>query len=110
MVMALLSALSSRYLGAGSLPVAAAIAAMADVDAAVLSMLRLQGDAAAPELLGIAVLAAFVSNAIVRLASASAIAPRTFSLPLAAATGAALIAGLLVYWLVPAGLIQAAMQ
>lgn len=101
-VMALFSAVSSRYFGQASLPVTAAIAAMADVDAAVLSMLRLQGGSVPPGLLGLAVLSAFASNAVVRLASAAVIAPRSFSLPLGAATLAALLAGFLVYRLLPA--------
>lgn len=100
-VMSLFSALSSRYFGSESLPVTAAIAALADVDAAVLSMLRLQGGSVSPSVLGLAVLAAFASNAVVRLASASAIAPRAFSLPLAAATLAALAAGAAAYTLLP---------
>lgn len=99
--MSLFSAISSRYFGSGSLPVTAAISAMADVDVAVLSMLRLQGGATPAGLLGLAVLSAFASNAVVRLATASTIAPRSFSLPLAGATLAALFLGLLVYWLVP---------
>ncbi|MCB1448088.1 MAG: MgtC/SapB family protein [Rhizobiaceae bacterium] len=100
-VMSAFSAVSSRYFGSSSLPVTAAIAGLADVDAAVLSMIRLQNAAASPELLGLAILAAYASNAIVRFASAAAIAPRSFSMAFGAATITALLTAFTVYWFAP---------
>jgi uncharacterized membrane protein (DUF4010 family) len=100
--MSLLSAISTGYFGTAGLSTTAAIAGMADVDVAVLSMLRLQGGSVATKVLGQAVLAAFASNAVVRFASAAAIAPRAFSLPLGAVTLAALVAGAATYLILPA--------
>jgi len=99
--MSLLGALSAQYLGSESLPLTAAVTGMADVDVAVLSMLRLQGGAAA-EILAVAVLAAFASNALFRLISAATIAPLAFSIPLSIVTLLAIGLGFSVYMLVPA--------
>ena len=102
MVMSAFSAISSRYFGASSLPITAAIAGMADVDVAVLSMIRLQGGPTPHEILGLAILAAYASNAMMRLVSAAAIAPRPFSVAYGLATLLALLAAFLVYWTLPA--------
>ena len=101
MVMSAFSAISSRYFGASSLPITAAIAGMADVDVAVLSMVRLQNGPTPHELLGLAILAAYASNALVRFVSAAAIAPRSFSLSYGVATTVALSAAFVVYWFLP---------
>lgn len=101
MVMSAFSAISSRYFGASSLPITAAIAGMADVDVAVLSMVRLQGGPTPHEILGLAILAAYASNALVRFLSAAALAPRSFSFSYGAATVIALLAAFAVYWFVP---------
>jgi uncharacterized membrane protein (DUF4010 family) len=101
MVMSVFSAISSRYFGSSSLPITAAIAGMADVDVAVLSMVRLQNGPTPAEMLGLAVLAAYASNALTRFVSAAAIAPRFFSLSYGAATALALLAAFAVYWLLP---------
>lgn len=102
MVMSMFSAVSSRYFGSSSLPITAAIAGMADVDVAVLSMVRLQNGPTPAAILGLAVLAAFASNALVRFLSAATIARRSFSLSFGAATIAALVAAFATHWLVPA--------
>ena len=101
MVMSAFSAISSRYFGESSLPITAAIAGMADVDVAVLSMLRLQGGPTPHSILGVSILAAYASNALVRFVSAAAIAPRSFSLSYGAATIVALVSAFAVYWTVP---------
>jgi len=101
MVMSAFSAVSSRYFGSSSLPITAAIAGMADVDVAVLSMIRLQNGPTPHEILGLAVLAAYASNAVVRFVSAAAIAPRSFSLAYGSATVLALLAAFVVYWFLP---------
>lgn len=100
--MSLLAVLSARYFGSESLPITAALSGLADVDVAVLSMLRLQGGAAPADLLALAVLAAFASNAVFRTVTAATIAPRSFSLPVAAVTLVAIGLGLAVYLVVPA--------
>jgi len=100
-VMSAFSAISSRYFGSSSLPITAAIAGMADVDVAVLSMVRLQNGPTPHEILGLAILAAYASNAMVRLVSAALIAPRSFSLPYGAASLLALLAAFAVYWFLP---------
>lgn len=100
--MSLLGVLSARYLGSESLPITAAIAGLADVDVAVLSMLRLQGGAIAAEILALAVLAAFASNALFRVISAATIAPPGFSIPLGVVTLLAIGLGFIVHMLVPA--------
>ena len=102
MVMSAFSAISSRYFGASSLPITAAIAGMADVDVAVLSMVRLQNGPTPHEILGLAILAAYASNALVRFVSAAALAPRAFSFSYGAATIIALLAAFILYWIVPA--------
>lgn len=99
--MSLLGALSAQYLGSESLPITSAIAGMADVDVAVLSMLRLGGSVPA-EILALAVLAAFASNAVFRMVSAATIAPPGFSVPLGLVTVLAIGLGLVVHLLVPA--------
>ena len=99
--MSLLGALSSEYLGSESLPITAAIAGLADVDVAVLSMLRLQGGAVPAELLALAVLAAFASNALFRMVSAATIAPAGFSLPLGLVTLIAIGLGFAAHLVVP---------
>jgi uncharacterized membrane protein (DUF4010 family) len=101
MVMSAFSAVSSRYFGSSSLPITAAIAGMADVDVAVLSMIRLQNGPTPHEILGLSVLAAYASNAMVRFVSAAAIAPRSFSLAYGPATVLALLAAFVVYWFLP---------
>lgn len=101
MIMSAFSAISARYFGASSLPITAAIAGMADVDVAVLSLVRLQNGPTPHEILGLAILAAYASNAMVRLVSAVALAPRSFSLSYGAATIVALLAAFAVYWTVP---------
>lgn len=101
-VMSVIGALSAKYLGSESLPIAAAITGMADVDVAVLSMLRLQGGSVPPEILALAVLAAFASNALFRLVSAATIAPPGFSVPLGIVTVLAIGLGFVVHLLVPA--------
>jgi len=100
--MSLLGALSAEYLGSESLPITSAISGMADVDVAVLSMLRLQGGAAPAEILALAVLAAFASNAVFRMVSAATIAPPGFSVPLGLVTVLAIGLGYATYLLVPA--------
>ena len=100
--MSLLGALSAEYLGSESLPITAAIAGLADVDVAVLSMLRLQGGAVPAEVLALAVLAAFASNALFRMVSAATIAPFGFSLPLGLVTLVAIGLGFAAYVVVPA--------
>lgn len=100
--MSLLGALSAKYLGSESLPITAAITGMADVDVAVLSMLRLQGSSVPAEILALAVLAAFASNALFRMVSAATIAPPGFSIPLGIVTLLAIALGLAVHLLVPA--------
>ena len=101
MVMSAFSAISSRYFGASSLPITAAIAGMADVDVAVLSMVRLQNGPTPHEILGLAILAAYASNALARFVSAAALAPRAFSLSYGVATIIALLAAFTVYWFLP---------
>jgi uncharacterized membrane protein (DUF4010 family) len=100
--MSLLGALSARYLGSESLPITAALAGLADVDVAVLSMLRLQGGTVPAEILALAVLAAFASNALFRTASAATLAPLGFSLPLGVVTLVAIGLGFGAHLLVPA--------
>jgi uncharacterized membrane protein (DUF4010 family) len=100
--MSLIGALSAKYLGSESLPITAAITGMADVDVAVLAMLRLQGGAIAAEILALAVLAAFASNALFRVISAATIAPPGFSMPLGIVTLLAIGLGFAVHMLVPA--------
>jgi uncharacterized membrane protein (DUF4010 family) len=99
--MSLFAVLSARYFGSESLPITAAVSGLADVDVAVLSMLRLQGGTVPAELLALAVLAAFLSNALFRMASAATIAPAGFSVPLAIVTLLALGAGLSVHLALP---------
>lgn len=106
MVMSTFSAISSRYFGASSLPITAAIAGMADVDVAVLSMIRLQGGPTPHAILGFAILAAYASNATMRFVSAAVIAPRTFSLAYGAATILALLAAFVIYRLAPADFLR----
>jgi uncharacterized membrane protein (DUF4010 family) len=100
-LMSVFSAISSRYFGSSSLPITAAIAGMADVDAAVLSMVRLRAGPTPADLIGLAILAAYASNALVRFTSAAAIAPRAFTTAFGAATALALAAAFAVYWFVP---------
>jgi len=100
--MSLLGALSAKYLGSESLPITAAIAGLADVDVAVLSMLRLQGGAVPAEILALAVLAAFASNALFRTVSAATIAPLGFSLPLGLVTLIAIGLGFAAHLAIPA--------
>lgn len=100
-VVAVVSVLSSRYFGSDGLAVTAAISGMVDVDAAVLSLLRLQGNGISSDLIGNGVLAALASNAAVRFFSAAAAGPRPFWLPLAAVNLAAAACGIAVYFAAP---------
>ena len=98
---ALLSALSSRYFGAGSLAVTSGISGLVDVDAAVLSVLRLAGGGISQADIGHAVLVALASNAVVRFLGGAAAGPLAFSLPLAVVNVVAAAAGLAVLLLLP---------
>lgn len=100
--MSLLGALSAKYFGSESLPITAAVAGLADVDVAVLAMLRLQGGTVPSEVLALAVLSAFASNALFRMVSAAMIAPISFSLPLGLVTFLAIGLGYAAYFAVPA--------
>jgi uncharacterized membrane protein (DUF4010 family) len=99
---ALLSALSSRYFGTASLAVTSAVSGLVDVDAAVLSILRLAGGGVSPADIGRAVLVALASNGIVRFLGGAAAGPLAFSAPLAVVNVAAAAAGLAAFLLLPA--------
>ena len=65
-------------------------------------MLRLQGGTVPAEILALAVLAAFASNALFRMVSAATIAPLGFSLPLGLVTLIAIGLGFAAHLVVPA--------
>jgi uncharacterized membrane protein (DUF4010 family) len=96
-----ISAALVGQLGTGSLVATSAVSGTFDVDVAVLSALRMVGQAVSPEIAGQAVLAALAANAIGRLGLAISSGPLTYWMPLAAATALAGGCGLAAYLLVP---------
>ena len=72
----------AHYSGAQGIVVAAAVSGAVDVDVAVLGALRLVGSAATVEIVGQAVLAAMMSNALFRVVLAIASSPIRFWVPL----------------------------
>ena len=79
--------------GGESLSAIAALSGMFDVDVAVLSALRLDASVIGPSLIGSAIMAALVSNALGRMSLAMLAGPVRFWLPLIAFTVAAVAAG-----------------
>lgn len=94
------AALGGRF-GGGGVVATSAVSGAFDVDVAVLSALRMSDGAVGVDVVGQAVLAALASNALVRLALATAAGPLRYSIPLAGATLLALAAGAAVFWLMP---------
>ncbi|MGE3833002.1 MAG: DUF4010 domain-containing protein, partial [Parvibaculaceae bacterium] len=89
------------HLGSGSLVGTSAVSGFVDVDVAVLNALRSVGQAIAPDLIGLAILAALASNAVGRLILAASAGTRTYGMLLALVTAAALVAGYASYVLAP---------
>ncbi|KXF75315.1 hypothetical protein ATN84_18775 [Paramesorhizobium deserti] len=99
-VVATASAALSGAFGTSGLLATTALSGAFDVDVAVLGALRLVKQSVSAEVAGIAVLAALLTNGIVRLALAMAAGPLRFSMPLAAFSllaGAAGYACLLIF-------------
>ncbi len=94
------AALAGRVGGAGLLATSA-LSGVFDVDVAVLSTLRLVGQAITSEMAGTVVLAALAANAVGRLAMGIVAGPVRFWAPLAAATTAAIALGLAAFALLP---------
>ena len=88
-------------LGSGSLVVTSALSGAFDVDVAVLTALRMVGQAVSPEIVGQGVLAALAANAIGRLGLAISAGPIAYWVPLVAATALAAGCGFAAYVLVP---------
>lgn len=93
------AALADR--NSGGMVVTSAISGIFDVDVAVLSALRLLGQAAHLEAVGHAVLLALMANALGRLVVAATTGPVRFWLPIAAATAAAAALGLAAFLMLP---------
>jgi uncharacterized membrane protein (DUF4010 family) len=89
-------------LGSGSVVATSALSGTFDVDVAVLSALRMVGQAVSPEIAGQAVLAALAANAVGRLALAVSASPIAYWMPLLAATALAAGCGFAAYTLIPA--------
>jgi len=92
-VVATASAALSSTFGASGLLATTVLSGAFDVDVATLGALRLVKHSVSAEVVGIAVLAALLTNGIVRLALAIAAGPPRFSLPLAAFSLLAAMAG-----------------
>ena len=88
-------------LGSGSLVVTSALSGAFDVDVAVLTALRMVGQAVSPEIVGQGVLAALAANAIGRLGLAISAGPIAYWVPLVAATALAAGSGFAAYVLLP---------
>jgi uncharacterized membrane protein (DUF4010 family) len=88
-------------LGSGSLVITSALSGAFDVDVAVLSALRLIGQAVSPDIVGQAVLAALAANAVARLGLAVSAGPIAYWMPLLAATALAAGFGFAAYTLIP---------
>jgi len=88
-------------LGSGSLVVTSALSGAFDVDVAVLSALRMVGQAVSPEIVGQAVLAALAANAVGRLGLAISAGSIAYWMPLVAANALAAGCGFAAYMLVP---------
>ncbi len=86
---------------AGGVVATSAISGIFDVDVAVLSALRLQGQQVHLEVIGHAVLLALTTNAFGRLVVAAATGPVRFWLPIAVATVVAGALGLAVFLMLP---------
>jgi len=100
-VVSTVSAALVGEVGGASLVATSALSGTFDVDVAVLSALRMSGQAVSPEVAGQAVLAALAANAVGRLALGASAGPLAYSVPLAMATAFALGCGLAAYVLVP---------
>ena len=96
------SAALAGNIGSSGLLATATVSGLFDVDVAVLSTLRLVGQVIEPGLASTLVLAALAANALGRLSLAFVAGPPSYSLPLAAATAAAIAAGYAMHTLLPA--------
>jgi len=96
------SAALAGNIGSSGLLATATVSGLFDVDVAVLSTLRLVGQVIEPGLASTLVLAALAANALGRLSLAFVAGPPSYSLPLAAATAAAIASGYAMHTLLPA--------
>jgi uncharacterized membrane protein (DUF4010 family) len=100
-VVAATSAALAGRLGNSGLLATSTVSGLFDVDVAVLSTLRLVGQVIEPGMASTLVLAALAANALGRLFLAIVVGPLRYSMPLAAATAAAITAGYAVHALLP---------
>lgn len=100
-VVSTISAVLGGRFGGGGVIATSAISGAFDVDVAVLSALRMTAGSVGVAVVAQAVLAALAANAVVRLGLAMAAGPLRYSMPLAAATALAIVAGGAAFWLLP---------